>query len=148
MEELIVAIDQGTSSTKVLVFNARAEVVQSATAELATDYAAHGFVEQDPFAILQSVKEALGAALKGVNQQAIRSLGISNQRETFVLWDQAGQPLCPAIVWACQRSVDLCDRLKDQNTWIQEKQACWLTPISRGPRSCGCWKITRIYGKH
>ncbi len=134
MEDLIVAIDQGTSSTKVLVFNARAEVLQSATAELATDYSANGFVEQDPFAILQSVKEALGAALKGIEVQHIRSLGISNQRETFVLWDKDGQPLSPAIVWACQRSVNLCDRLKDQNTWIQEKTGLLINPYFSGTK--------------
>ena len=114
----ILAIDQGTSGTKAVIFDANGDVLAKATAALPSVFPQVGFVEQDPQAIYQSVLEAVRGCLadftqnQGGSLEAIAACGISNQRETFVLWDATGAPLHNAVVWQCKRSVSVCDRLK------------------------------------
>lgn len=115
----LLAIDQGTSSTKSLIFDGAGKIMARAVEPLHTQYAANGFVEQDPEDIFQNVLAAVQKCLadflqKGYRLTEIAAMGISNQRETFVLWDKAGKPLHPAIVWQCKRSVQLCEQLKQQ----------------------------------
>lgn len=86
---------------------------------LHTHYAENGFVEQDPEAIYQnvlaSVKQCLSAFEQaGYIKEQIAAIGISNQRETFVVWDQDGKPLYHAIVWQCKRSLEICETLKER----------------------------------
>ena len=118
-KKYILAIDQGTSSTKALVFNADGKAIAKGSEVLETNYLAHGFVEQDPEGIftnaLASIKKCLqNLEENGYQTNAIAGIGISNQRETFVIWDKEGRPLHPAIVWQCKRSVKICDQLKDK----------------------------------
>ena len=114
----ILAIDQGTSGTKTVLFDAEGRIVAKATEPLKSYFPQPGFVEQDPLEIYQnvlvSVKKCLEAFRNtaGADPGAIVTCGISNQRETFVLWDESGQPLCNAVVWQCKRSVAVCDRLR------------------------------------
>jgi len=114
----ILAIDQGTSGTKAVVFDAEGRIVAKATEPLKSHFPRPGFVEQNPLEIHANVLAAVRACLKEFRQatskalDAITACGISNQRETFVLWDESGEPLCNAVVWQCKRSVDICDRLK------------------------------------
>jgi glycerol kinase len=115
----ILAIDQGTSSTKTLLFDTQGQVVAKGTVPLQTDYLPDGFVEQDPEGIyqnvLQSVEQCLQVFTKnGGNVLDIKTCGISNQRETFVIWNKNGQALHSAIVWQCKRSIKICERLKNQ----------------------------------
>jgi glycerol kinase len=115
----VLAIDQGTSSTKTLIFDINGNVVARGSEPLQTSYLPNGFVEQDPVGIYQNVLASLEHCLadfaqKGYQQSSILSIGISNQRETFVLWDDKGQPLCPAIVWQCKRSVAICGDLQSR----------------------------------
>ncbi len=117
MNRYILAIDQGTSSTKTIIFNERGDVLSRASVPLHTSYFGDGFVEQDPEGIYQNVLESIKACLdifkaNGGKTEDIKACGISNQRETFVLWDEKGQPLHNAVVWQCKRSVAICDRLK------------------------------------
>jgi glycerol kinase len=112
----VLAIDQGTSSTKALIFDEQGRAVAKGSVPLSTQYLADGLVEQDPQAIVQNVLDAVKACLQqfkqnGGNLQAIKGMGISNQRETFVLWDKTGKPLYNAVVWQCKRSVAVCERL-------------------------------------
>ncbi len=114
------AIDQGTSSTKTLVFDESGMVVAKGTEDLHTQYLDNGLVEQDAEAIFQnvlaSVKKWLDEfANRGLHKNDIVSIGISNQRETFVVWDKNGKPLHNAVVWQCKRSVSVCDALKQNN---------------------------------
>lgn len=116
-ESYILAIDQGTSSTKTLIFNARGEISFKASEPLKTHYLEGNRVEQDALEIYQnvlsSVKKCLqGFQAKGGNVKLIKACGISNQRETFVIWDSKGHPLYKALVWQCKRSVDVCESLK------------------------------------
>ena len=115
----ILAIDQGTSSTKTLVFDEQGKVVSKTSEPLKTNYLDNGFVEQDAEEIYQnvlfSVKQCLDNYVQaGENPENIKAIGISNQRETFVVWDEKGKPLCPAVVWQCKRSVDICQQLKQK----------------------------------
>lgn len=134
MEDLILAIDQGTSSTKALLMNAQATVVSEGISDLETTYFPNGLVEQDPYAILASVEKAVRACVEGIEIEKIKSIGISNQRETFVLWNAKGEPVFPAVVWACKRSTQICDDLKEQNEWIQEKTGLIIDPYFSGTK--------------
>jgi glycerol kinase len=130
--EFILAVDQGTSGTKAVVFDVSGRIVAKATEPLASCFPRPGFVEQDPVEIYSNVLAAVNACLnafKGVVSDdvgAIATCGISNQRETLVLWDESGQPLCNAIVWQCKRSVDICNRLRGTELESQIKQRTGL----------------------
>lgn len=137
----ILAIDQGTSSTKSLVFDAQGQPVARGSEPLYTNYADNGFVEQDPEAIYEnvraSVKQCLDAFEKaGHKKTQIAAIGISNQRETFVVWDKTGKPLYNAIVWQCKRSVDICESLKQQGhgELINQKTGLFIDPYFSGTK--------------
>lgn len=123
-ESFILSIDQGTSGTKTVVIDRRAKIVAKATAPLQSIFPNTGFVEQDPEAIYSSVLESVEQCLAAFRDQGgdiskIKTCGISNQRETFVLWDADGNPLHNAVVWQCKRSVEICNQLK--STGIEEE---------------------------
>lgn len=112
----LLAIDQGTSSTKTIVFDNGGKVIAKASVPLKTHYTEGGFVEQKPEEIYQNVLESVNECLtalknSGLDQAQIKTCGISNQRETFVIWDVNGEPLYNAVVWQCKRSVEICQRL-------------------------------------
>lgn len=116
MGNYILAIDQGTSSTKILIFDESGQIIAKATEPLKTFYQDGGFVEQSPEGIIEnvliSVKNCLDEFQKNGGDLAnIKTCGISNQRETFVVWDQHGKPLYNAVVWQCKRSVGVCQDL-------------------------------------
>jgi glycerol kinase len=115
-EPLILAIDQGTSGSKAILFDAQGGVHARGFAALDCSHPREGFVEQDPAAILHSVKGAVAGCLAGYagDPAAIAGIGISNQRETALLWDRQGRPLAPAVSWQCQRSLDICRRLREE----------------------------------
>ncbi|AGH51150.1 glycerol kinase [Sphingomonas sp. MM-1] len=111
----ILAIDQGTTSTRSIVFDAEARVVATAQREFAQHYPAQGWVEHEPEDIwrdvLATAREAIADA--GLTAAGIAAIGITNQRETTLLWDRAtGEPLHRAIVWQDRRTADACERLK------------------------------------
>jgi glycerol kinase len=116
--DYILAIDQGTSGTKTVVFDSRGKIIAKASEPLKSYFPRPGFVEQDPGEIYQNTLSSVGKCLKEFTRTAsgnladIKCCGISNQRETFVLWDDSGRPLCNAVVWQCKRSVEICNRLK------------------------------------
>lgn len=117
--KFILAIDQGTSSTKSLVFDEKGQAVAKGLEPLHTNYFGDGFVEQEPEVIYQNVLASVVKCLqdftaKGHDAAAIAGIGISNQRETFVVWDKSGKPLHNAVVWQCKRSVQICEELKHQ----------------------------------
>ncbi len=123
--DYILAVDQGTSATKAIIFDGQGRPVARATQEIESSYPQPDFVEQDPEQIYRSVIESVNKCLKIFLEdhpgtiQEIAACGISNQRETFLLWDEEGRPITNAVVWQCKRSVDICSRL--QGSGLEEE---------------------------
>lgn len=141
MKKYILAIDQGTSSTKTLVFDEAGKMIAKGSEPLHTNYFGDGFVEQDPEGIYQNVLASVKKCLndlqsKGIDASAINAIGISNQRETFVVWDKDGKPLHPAIVWQCKRSVKICEEMKSRglNEMVQQKTGLIIDPYFSGTK--------------
>ena len=112
---LIAALDQGTTSSRALLFDGLGRPVASAQREFRQIYPQPGWVEHDPFDILATQTEVLREALArgGFTAADLTAIGITNQRETTLLWDRrTGKPLHNAIVWQCRRTAALCDRLR------------------------------------
>ena len=111
----LLAIDQGTTSTRAILFDAAARPVASHAIELKQHFPANGWVEHDPEEIWQSALACCRVAMKGISAAEIAAIGITNQRETTVLWDRAsGSALHNAIVWQDRRTADRCRALKEQ----------------------------------
>ena len=108
----VIAIDQGTTGSTVLVLDERLQLRGRGYRELPQIYPRPGWVEHDPDAIWASVTAALTAALAGIDPASIAAIGITNQRETTVLWDRKStKPVHPAIVWQDRRTADRCAEL-------------------------------------
>jgi glycerol kinase len=113
VQDFILAIDQGTTGTTVLVLDAARTVRARGYREFAQIYPRPGEVEHDPEAIWASVTGALGDAIKGTDARRIAAIGITNQRETTLVWDRAdGRPVGNAIVWQDRRTAPMCAELK------------------------------------
>ncbi len=137
----ILAIDQGTSSTKTLLVDHTGSVVANANVPLQTYYLANGHVEQNPQEIIDCVLQSVQACVDTLVKQGrsaldIVSVGISNQRETFLLWDRGGKPLCNAIVWQCKRSIEICNALNQRGlaSWIKERTGLFIDPYFSGTK--------------
>ncbi|HET7674807.1 MAG TPA: glycerol kinase GlpK [Gammaproteobacteria bacterium] len=129
----ILAIDQGTTGTTVLVFDRDGEVRARNYSEFTQHYPQPGWVEHDAEEIIAVTVTTAAAALEqaGAAPNDIHAIGISNQRETTVLWDRAsGAPVAPAIVWQDRRTADACERLKREGceTLVREKTGLVLDP--------------------
>ncbi|MCC6145843.1 MAG: glycerol kinase GlpK [Candidatus Hydrogenedentes bacterium] len=114
----ILAFDQGTTSSRSILFDAQGQIVACAQREFPQIYPQPGWVEHDPKAILDTQLETAREVLHAANASAdeIAAIGITNQRETTVLWDRkTKEPLHNAIVWQCRRTTDLCEQLRGEN---------------------------------
>jgi hypothetical protein len=115
MASHVLAIDQGTTSTRAIVFDATARPVAFSQQELTQSYPQPGWVEHDPEEIWQSsIATARTAMAKaGLEAKDVAALGITNQRETALVWDRStGKPIYPAIVWQDRRTAGICQKLK------------------------------------
>ena len=115
MKQYIAALDQGTTSSRCILFDRAQNIVSMAQKEFTQIYPRPGWVEHDPMEIYSSqygvMNEALAQA--GVPASEVAGIGITNQRETTVVWDRrTGRPVCNAIVWQCRRTAPLCEELK------------------------------------
>ena len=115
MKKYILALDQGTTSSRAIAFDKKGRIAASAQNEFAQIYPQAGWVEHDPMEILYSQFHSITSLFaKGtVSPSEIAAIGITNQRETTVLWDKTtGKPVYNAIVWQCRRTADYCEKLK------------------------------------
>jgi len=126
VKNYIMALDQGTTSSRCILFDKKGNMVSIAQKEYPQIYPRQGWVEHNPREIWSSqigvAAEALGKA--GVSARAIAAIGITNQRETTIVWDKrTGEPVYPAIVWQCRRTAPMIDKLKAEgfDRVIQEK---------------------------
>ena len=143
----ILAIDQGTTSTRAILFDANARPLASHAIELRQIYPANGWVEHDAQEIWQATLSCCRAALKGVPASDVAAIGITNQRETTVIWDRiTGAPLHNAIVWQDRRTADRCRALKARK-WepkIAAKTGLLLDPYFSGTKME--WLLDHIPG--
>ena len=115
MPELVMAIDAGTTGITVLVIDPETNVRGRSYSEFTQHFPQPGWVEHDATEIWDVTRSVMDRALADatVTSADIAAIGITNQRETTVLWDRTtGTPVAPAIVWQCRRSADICERLK------------------------------------
>ena len=111
----VIALDQGTTSSRAIVFDSDQKIVGVAQKEFKQIYPKEGWVEHDPMEIWSSQSGVLAEVIArtGISQHDIIALGITNQRETTIVWDKnTGKPVYNAIVWQCRRTAKICDELK------------------------------------
>ena len=115
MKKYVIALDQGTTSSRCILFDEHQNIVQMAQKEFTQHYPHPGWVEHDPMEIYSSQYGVLMEVLaqSGVAPEEIAGIGITNQRETAIVWDkESGRPVYNAIVWQCRRTAALCEELK------------------------------------
>ena len=145
----ILAIDQGTTSTRALIFDADMAPVASAQQEFPQHYPQSGWVEHDASDLWSSTAATCRAAIEkaGVSPDQIAGIGITNQRETTLIWDrETGRPIHRAIVWQDRRTSDLCARLRDQG---HEARVTEITGLLLDPYFSGTkvkWLLDTVEG--
>ncbi len=133
MTEYILAIDQGTTSSRAILFDNKGKIKDSAQEEFAQHFPEDGWVEHEPEDIWQSVLRTCRSLLQktAIEARQVAAIGITNQRETTLLWDrQTGKPVYRAIVWQDRRTSDYCQQLKDEghDQPVNEKTGLLLDP--------------------
>ncbi|MEQ8449855.1 MAG: glycerol kinase GlpK [Nitratireductor sp.] len=149
MSRHILAIDQGTTSSRAIVFDADMKIVAIGQEEFAQHYPASGWVEHDPEDIWTTVVSTVKTALEkaGLAAGDIAAIGITNQRETVVVWDKAtGEPIHNAIVWQDRRTAPLCARLKKKRLEpkFTKKTGLLLDPYFSGTKIA--WLLDKVKG--
>ena len=128
----VLAVDQGTTNTKVRLFDDRGDVVARAARPVEISFPQPGWVEQDARMLWRSVEEAIDECLGQARDCRIDAIGISNQRESVLVWDRAtGRPLGPAIVWQCRRTAPFCQGLRDRGlgAFLEERTGLTIDPL-------------------
>jgi glycerol kinase len=145
----ILSIDQGTTSTTVMVIDENITVRGKSSVELAQHYPRPGWVEHDPLEIWDTVGKAAAEAVSraGITPGQVTAIGITNQRETTILWDrETGKPLHNAIVWQCRRTSERCRKLKKRGFEgvFKEKTGLVLDPYFSGTKIW--WLLQNVEG--
>lgn len=135
----ILAIDQGTTGSRAFIFDRRALVLAGAYQEFTQYFPKPGWVEHDAQEIWQSVRSVIREAVRsaGISSSEISAVGITNQRETTVVWERrTGRPVARAIVWQCRRTADICQELrkKGHEKVFREKTGLVLDPYFSGTK--------------
>ena len=131
IKKYILALDLGTTGNRAIVFDKRQNIVSSFYEEFPQLYPRPGWVEHDAEMIWKSVRSVLSKTFKKISIEKIASIGITNQRETVLLWNRrTGRPIHRAIVWQCRRTAPLCKRLKRKGLAkaIHQKTGLFLDP--------------------
>ena len=141
----ILSIDQGTSSSRAIVFDAALRVVSVAQAEFPQHFPQPGWVEHDPGDLWATVAATARSAIERAGAPRIAAIGITNQRETTLLWDRAtGRPLHRAIVWQDRRTADLCEALAPHQALIRDRTGLLLDPYFSGTKLK--WLLDHVEG--
>jgi glycerol kinase len=149
MQQYIAAIDQGTTGTRCILFDAGGQIVASDYAEHAQIFPRPGWVEHDPLEIWRKTKLVIEGAMgrAAMGEGVLAALGITNQRETTVVWDRhTGRPYANAVVWQCMRTQALCQRLLDDGVepWIRERTGLVAATYFSGPKLA--WLLAEVPG--
>jgi len=138
-EPCLLAIDQGTTSSRTIIFSAQGTIVSVGQIPFRQHYPQPGWVEHDPHDIWESQQQSMHAALHhaGLKAGQLHAMGIANQRETFLIWERSsGNPVTPAIVWQDRRSSALCARLREQGheDAVQSRTGLLIDPYFSGTK--------------
>lgn len=149
MKKYILALDEGTTSARAILFDGDSNIVAMAQHEFAQFYPHPGWVEQDPMDIYANQYAALSECIakSGVSPDEIAAVGITNQRETVIAWDKkSGKPVCNAIVWQCRRTADICEELdvRGHAEYIRDTTGLRLDPYFSGTKIK--WILDNIEG--
>ena len=153
MEKYIAAIDQGTTSTRCILFDKKGKIISQDQREHEQIFPKPGWVEHNANEIWRRTQEVLLAVMQktGFDAQQIAAVGITNQRETTLLWEKStGKPVYPAIVWQDTRTDEICQQLEKKYTVriIFEKLLVYLwQPIFPVQKLNGFWTISQEFGK-
>lgn len=149
MENYVVALDQGTTSSRCMLFDREGDVCSTAQKEFTQIYPKPGWVEHDPMEIWSSqlgvLVEAMGGI--GVHISEVAAIGITNQRETAIVWDRVtGEPVYHAIVWQCRRTSDAIERLKADGMEGAVRERTGLIPDAYFSGSKIAWILDHVEG--
>ena len=129
MEKAVIALDLGTTGNRAIAFDKNGEIIYSAYKEFPQLHPKPAWVEQNPYDILNTAVKVLNETLEFCGSYNITSIGITNQRETSVVWNKkTGKPVYNAIVWQCRRTAPICENLSEYCKTIKEKTGLFLDP--------------------
>lgn len=139
MAKYVLALDQGTTSSRAIVFDKQGNIVAKSQNEFKQIYPQRGWVEHDPMEILYTQLQAVASVMITGKFEAkdIAAIGITNQRETTIIWDRAtGKPVYNAIVWQCRRTAQMCEELKKEGLgdYIKEKTGLLIDAYFSGTK--------------
>lgn len=139
MKKYILALDEGTTSARAILFDRESNIISMAQHEIPQIYPKAGWVEQNPMDIYANQYSALTECIakSGINADEIAAVGITNQRETVILWDRRnGKPIYNAIVWQCRRTADICKRLESAGygDYIRKTTGLRIDPYFSGTK--------------
>ena len=149
MEEYILALDQGTTSSRAILFDRQQNIVGISQKEFTQHYPKEGWVEHDPMEIWSSQYAVMMEVIaqSNVDIKQIKGIGITNQRETTILWDaKTGRPVYNAIVWQCRRTADIVDRLKQQGLGEYIREVTGLVPDAYFSATKIAWILDHVEG--
>jgi glycerol kinase len=145
----VLAIDQGTTSTRSVLFDRQGRVVAAAQREITQSYPAPGWVEHDPEEIWESASRTMEEALRqaGARPEDVAAIGIANQRETVIVWDRhSGKAVYPAIVWQSRQTAPLCDALRERGLEAAIREKTGLVVDAYFSATKVQWILDRVQG--
>ncbi len=139
MKKYVLALDEGTTSARAILFDKDTRIISMAQHEIPQIYPAPGMVEQNPMDIYGNQYAALTECIakSGIDPEEIAAVGITNQRETVIAWDKnTGRPICNAIVWQCRRTADICRDLENAgySDYIRKTTGLRIDPYFSGTK--------------
>ena len=147
MSQWILSLDQGTTSSRAVLFDENGNNLFSAQYEFPQYFPQAGWVEHDPAEILDTQLRAMRDALQWADTHGgqVIAVGVTNQRETTILWEKpTGKPVCPAIVWQCRRTAEFCRQLAPQKEMIRQKTGLIADPYFSATKLH--WMLEHISG--
>ena len=147
MEQYILALDQGTTSSRAILFDRRGQIASVGQYDFPQIYPRAGWVEHDPADIWGSESRAAAEALRAVKPGQVLGIGVTNQRETTLLWDKkTGEPVYNAIVWQCRRTAEMCEELKKRGLTERIQATTGLLLDAYFSATKICWILDNVPG--
>ena len=149
MPRYLLALDQGTTSSRAILFDENQNIVSSAQKELTQYYPQSGWVEHDPMEIYSSIYGVMMEVITraDIDTHDVAAIGITNQRETTVVWDKTtGKPIYNAIVWQCRRTAEICDELTARGLTEHIRQTTGLVPDAYFSATKIKWLLDNVPG--